>query len=186
MQAHGRDDKTHFLRVLPAENDDPVNQLAAAALINQRDQAVTDLHFNRLDRQQRINIVDILIIISFRGRRFNRRRCNLLHLCRNLSGLLRTHVAADEKADRKEDNRNDHKRHMRRVRHDRKEDQRCARRHDGVGLRCELADYVGVQAAFGDRTGDDHTGRSRDHERGQLGNQAVADGRGRVLRRNGR
>lgn len=65
VQADGRDDEAHILRVLAAENDDAIDQLAAAVLVHQRNEAVSKLHFDRFDRQERVHIVDVLVVIAF-------------------------------------------------------------------------------------------------------------------------
>lgn len=67
MKADRGDDKSHVLGILPAENDDAADKLSAAVLIYQRDQTVSKLHFNGLDGQEGIHIVDVFEIVGFAG-----------------------------------------------------------------------------------------------------------------------
>ena len=67
MKADRGDDKSHVLGILPAENDDAADKLSAAVLIHQRDQTVSKLHFNGLDGQEGIHIVDVFEIVGFAG-----------------------------------------------------------------------------------------------------------------------
>jgi len=68
MQTDGWKYKAHVLGVLPSENHNTADQLSPLAFIHHRDQAVAELHFNWLNRQQGVYIVDILIVITFTGR----------------------------------------------------------------------------------------------------------------------
>ena len=77
MEADRGDDKAHILGILPAEYHNAADQLAAAFLIHQRDQAVAEFHLDRLHRQEGIDIVDVLEVVGFAGRLKLRGGCRL-------------------------------------------------------------------------------------------------------------
>ena len=77
VEADGGDDKAHILGILPAEYHNAADQLAAAFLIHQRDQAVAEFHLDRLHRQEGIDIVDVLEVVGFAGRLKLRGGCRL-------------------------------------------------------------------------------------------------------------
>ena len=177
VQPHGRDHKAHVLRELAAEDDDAADETAAPRLVHQRDQAVAELHFDGFHVQQRIDIVDVLVIVGLAGGLFG--LLLLLRGLRRLSGsrrLLRLHLRKAAPAQHCQRHAHDQKRQMGRFRHGRQEQKHDARHHDGPGLRLELPEHVVVQAALRHAAGDDHAGGRGDHQGGELGDQAVADG----------
>ena len=51
-QTHRRNDKAHILCILPSENDDTANQLAAACLVHHWNQTISEIHLDWLNREQ--------------------------------------------------------------------------------------------------------------------------------------
>ena len=67
MEADGGDHEAHILGVLPPEDGDPADELAAVGLVHHGNEAVAELHLHRLHGQQGIHIVDVPVVIRLAG-----------------------------------------------------------------------------------------------------------------------
>ena len=146
--------------------------------VHHGNQAVTKLHFNGLHRQQRIDVVDILVIIALAGRRGGLLRFCLSRAfrCSRFRRSLPLHTAADIITAGQQHAAAHGQRHSGRARDHGQKQQDDASGHNGPGLGGKLTDYIVVQAALRHRPRDDHASGSGNHQSRQLGNQTVADG----------
>ena len=175
MEADGGDDEPHILGILPAEDHDTADQLAAAALIHQGDQAVTELHLDGVHGKQPVHIIDILVVVGLAGHRGHiglGRRLGLDHF----RGLLPLQPAAHQVAEHRQAHAHHQQGSRRGARDNAQDNQHSARGEDGPRLPGKLLNHIGVQAALRHRPGNDHTGSGGDHQGRKLGHKAVADG----------
>ena len=64
-KSDGRHYKAHILCVLPSENHDSLNESSSNRFIRKRNQAISEVHFNRLHLQEVVDIVYIFVIVFF-------------------------------------------------------------------------------------------------------------------------
>ena len=176
MEADGGDHEAHVLGVLPAEDDNAADELAAAVLIHHGDEAVAELHFDGVHRQEGIYIVDILVELvgAGLGGLLRDRRCGGLGGC--YLRLLLVGLGADEPPGDGKAQTHQEQRHMGRAGDAAQQGDDEARREDGLRLAQELPDHVVVEASVGHSPGNHHGGGCGDHQGGDLADQAVADG----------
>ena len=165
----GRDDKPEFKRTLPPNHDDAVEQIAALSRIDERDEAVADLEFHRIDLQERDDVL---------GRRcFFFRLCLLLDL---LDFLHRRLTAVEVPRNERAGTGKRKERDARKPGHNGKEEQDARKDHKDAIVAEELLDEVAAEVPLRCRTGHDDTGRRRDEQCRNLRDESLADGEQRV------
>ena len=168
MEADGWDHEAHVLGVLPAENHDAADELAAAVLVHQGDQAVAELHLNGVHGEQPVHVVDVLIVVGFAGHGQQVALGRLLGL-EGLHSLLSVQPAAHQVAQHGQSHAHDEQRNGGCAGNEAQDNQHQAGSEDGPGLPGKLLDHIGIQAAIGHRPGYDHAGGGGNHQGGELG-----------------
>ena len=146
--ADGRHNKAELERTLPSDHDDAVEEVTSLPRIHERDEAVADLKFHRIDLQERDDIL--------RGRRLLFRLClplDLLHLL--LHRLPAMEIPRDEAAERGKRQEGD----ARKTRHDSKEEEYARQDHENTRIAEELFYKIASEVPLRSGTGYDNTGR---------------------------
>ena len=172
--SHGGDHHTHIQRELLSEYDHALDEVSAGFLIDKPQQAVAELHLDRLDIEQLEHIVDVAVVVVVRR--------ELLHLLffrlLALGKLQLRHfllVAVEQECRQDKQHAQDKAYHRRESRNDHHDDHDDAGDHQHERLRRELALDVVDKAVLARRAGNNHTGGNGDQQRRYLGAESVAD-----------
>src|SRR5690606_1217346 len=156
-----------FGGALPAQHGDALQQVASLVDVHEGNESVADLQLHLIHLQVRLDFVGIGRRFLFLGLFFG------LRLILGLPGLLAPPDQYGQAGHRARDQQEGDGGHARNQGHQTHEG--GARVH-GFGALGELGHYLVAEVLLGGGAGHDDAGSRRDHQRGHLGDQAVADG----------
>ena len=164
---HNRCQEAHVLREFLADALDAAQQLAVLALVDQRDQAVADLQTQHVDPRH---------VVPARFRRIDRGN-GLQHGLDfgNLALLLEVPAQITQAAAKQDE------RDMRHARHQAQQADHTGGGHQHHRHGKQLARQLLADVLVGGHAADHDARRGGDHQRGNLRNQAVANGQQRVV-----
>ena len=165
--ADRREHEPEVLRHLATDQRHACQQLAAVALVHERDQAVADLELERVERECAAHRL---------GRAGDRLGgLELAAVLLDGEGALVALLVAHEDSDGHERPTDQQERDVRQAGNEPQSDQHAAADEERPRAREQLARDVVAEVVLAGCTGDDDAGRGRDQERGNLRSEPVAD-----------